>query len=137
MRRVVSGHILGLAMKKRSTYALGLLIAAAALVTASPSFAATPCTDHACSARVRVDDVTRWASPQRLAGRLDELSVSAGGRELRYQPAGDCVAYFSGHGVGARISICGTGKVRIRMRAARLGARPVTVRVVYRVAPSA
>jgi hypothetical protein len=116
--------------------AAAAVVAAAAL--ASPANAGTPCSESACQARVKVAEVVHWTSPERMSGQLEQLSVRARGRELRYEPAGDCVAYFYGGGAAARVSVCGRGKVRIRMRAAQLDRRPVTLSVRYRVAaPSA
>lgn len=43
------------------------------------------------------------------------------------------MAYFYGRGVVARLSVCGRGKVHIRLRAAEVDERPVTLRISYRV----
>jgi hypothetical protein len=111
---------------------------AAALALALPAAAGGaqlhPCSSATCHATIQVAGITRWASPQRLSGELDKLSLRAGVHELSYEPAGSCVAYFYGRGVVARLSVCGRGKVRIRLRAAKIDSRPVKLRIAYRVA---
>jgi hypothetical protein len=114
---------------------LAIVVGATALALPAAAISAKPdpCTSRACHAHIKVAGVTKWASPQRLSGTLDQLSVKAGAKELQYEQVGGCTAYFYGRGVVARMSVCGRGKVRIRIRAVRVDPRPVTLRVAYRV----
>ena len=101
----------------------------------SASADSAPCSTEACKARIAVKGVTEWKSPQRMSGRLEKLTMKAGGRELSYEQAGDCVAYFYGRGVMARLSVCGRGKVPIRVRAVPMDSRRRTLELIYQVSP--
>jgi hypothetical protein len=115
--------------------ALAFLAAAALLpMTADAKQANTPCSTQACHARIKVQGVAKWVSPHRLSGQLDTLTLKAGSTELSYEPAGKCTAYFYGHGVVARLSVCGRGKVRMKLRAVAIERKSVTLRLAYRVA---
>jgi hypothetical protein len=93
-----------------------------------------PCTSAPCRAEIKVSGVTEWKSPYRLAGQLEQLDLKAGSKSLMYEPSGACKAYFYGGGVVARLSACGRGKVRMKLRAVALGRKPVVLRLAYRVA---
>ena len=112
--------------------ALTVLIVALGLPAAAG--AASPCSEAACHARIHLDGTARWTSPQRLSGQLEQLSLRAGGRLLDYEPVGGCRADFYGRGTVVRLSVCGSGRVRLRIRAVRVVDRPVTLRLSYRVA---
>jgi hypothetical protein len=93
-----------------------------------------PCTSAPCRAQIKVKGVTEWKSPYRLAGKLEELDLTAKGKALTYEPSGDCAAYFYGHGVVAHLSACGRGKVRMKLRAVAVGHKAVTLRLAYKLA---
>jgi hypothetical protein len=106
------------------------LVAADAIAQSGPP----PCTTSPCRAHIRVEGMTTWKSPYRLKGQLEELDLKAGRKSLMYEPAGSCKAYFYGNGVVARLSACGKGKVRMKLRAVALDRKPVTLRLAYKLA---
>ena len=120
---------------KRLALLIGL-VAALSLVaaTAIAQSDAQPCTASPCRAQIKVKGLTTWKSPYRLKGQLEELDLKARGKSLTYEPAGDCKAYFYGNGVMARLSACGKGKVRMKLRAVALDRKPVALRLVYKLA---
>lgn len=76
-----------------------------------------------------------WQSPERFPAKSQiAVTITWGRFDLEMSGEGDCVAYFSGHGIAARVNFCGRrGKIPIRARIVSAREKSTKVKIAYEV----
>jgi hypothetical protein len=103
-------------------------------VLAAVAVLALPAAAEAKSVKIAVgSSAVSWQSPEHFPAKSQMAITVVWGRfDLEMSGEGDCVAYFNGHGIAARVNFCGRrGRIPVDVRIVSAREKSTKVKITY------